>query len=243
MLPIPASLELYRDEAAEQELYNKFVSVLGANEREGIHASDLLDPRLAYWRKVKPLPPTQREVMFFLIGRVLHEIVLQHDTGEMDLGSIEHPDLGIIYSPDDKDTKGRPIELKTSRAKYEPKGWRDLDNYLEQLLIYMAAMGAKEGRIDILYLSMLDDPNNKFVQTSTPQLRSYGVKISKKDLEYFKSQVKSTAEELKLAIKLGKPEMLELCREWKCGARNCPYWKDCKPEGRYAKKAKKEWEK
>lgn len=121
MIPIPASLTIARDKQAEAALFEKFAQVLGAGERSGIHASDCLDPRMTYWRKVKPLPNTPRDIMFFIIGQVLHEIILKHDTGKMDLGSTTHPDLGIVYSPDDVDEKGEPGRVEDIAREVSPQ--------------------------------------------------------------------------------------------------------------------------
>lgn len=108
----------------------------------------------------------------------------------------------------------------------------------------MAALDKTSGRIDVLYISMPTEPDNPHNPTTLPQLRTYVVKVSRKDLNHLKTVIKSTAIELGLAIKQSKPEMLPLCREWKCGYGVCPYWSDCKPEGRWGggRTSKKQWE-
>lgn len=240
MLTLPKnSLKVTRHKAAEAELLKKLRDVLGANEREGIHASDLLDPRQSFWRMKDPRELDEREVGFFIIGRVLHEIVLAHQDGESDLPTQVHPELGIHYSIDSLDAAGNPVELKTSRAKFEMKKVSEIDNYIEQLLAYMAASGRTEGRIDVLHLSLLDNP--QYSQRTSPAVRSYKVVVSEADLKQFKTELQATSNALKTALSNDDPSELPLCRTWKCGYGNCKWWTKCKPPGRHGKKNKKDW--
>lgn len=242
MFALPKSVKLRRNKRAEAKLYEQSRELLGDNQREGLHASDLLDPLQTYWRKLKPIPPTEREVMFFLIGRVQHEMLLGHEDGGSEEEHIHDDVLGIIYTPDKLTKKGEPIELKTSRAMFEAKKVLDIDNYIEQLLIYMAARKKTTGYIQILYMNLREDPDNKYNRTTRPQFRFYKVTISEEDLEAYREQIKETSTALKEAIEKEDPSGLPLCRKWKCGYGNCPYWSDCKPKGRHGKKAKKDWE-
>lgn len=247
MFTLPKSLYLQRDEAAEKGRMDKLRDVLGNNEREGIHASDLMDIKQSFWRKKKPMAPTDLEVKYFTIGTVLHELLLVHEDGEMDLPTVVHPEFGIHYSVDDEDEEGNPVELKTSRAEFEPKKVMDLDTYLEQLLIYMACRDKCKGRIDILYLSLRDDPESQYNKKKTPELRSYTVQVTQADLNIYKDQIKEKFGALTGALKapFGSSPWKKLphCRAWKCGTGKCPYWKECKPEGRHGIRAKKNWEK
>lgn len=242
-ITLPKSLEMKRSRRLENGMRKKARKLLGDNYREGIHASDLLDPRQSYWRKVDPQPPTDTEVLYFLIGRVLHELILVHDDKGSDLGSFEHPQLGITYSPDQLTSKeGYPVELKTTRGWYEAKSIKDIDSYVEQLLIYMASLDVTEGVIVVLYLNLKKDPKNNRSFATEPTWRCYKVSILKADLKKVKTEIKKTAKAIKKAIETGDYEKLPLCRQWKCGDR-CPYWEQCQPKGRYPNITRKTWRK
>jgi len=241
MLPLPQSISLVRNEKIETQLLEKARAWLETSDRApGIHASDLLDPRQAYWKHVKPLPLSKRLIPMFLIGKILHAFVLNAvdevplNLDQTDEGSSFSKELGFSFSPDH--VKGKqPRELKTSRSFYEPKTAKDVDNYLEQLLEYMAAMDHTTGQLWVLYLNLKDEKG-----ATCPQFRCFTVKVSKEDLDGFKKVLKTTRMMLESAIKQGKPEALPLCRAWKCGEVQCEWWKDCQPKGRYGID-KKQW--
>lgn len=240
MLKLPQSLTVDRNKKAEENLINKSRLWLekDSKDRTGIHASDLLDPRKAYYDKVNPQPLSNRMVGLFFVGKVLHAFFLSALTGETgvnwksDGGSTIDKELGFSYSPDwCKD--GIPGELKTSRSKYE-QSKSDLGGYLEQLLIYMVGKKSEEGRLVVLLLS-LPAPRGEGWGTY-PQYRAYNVHVSKADLTKYKSQLVATRQLLVHALKTNKRSdiaKLPLCREFKCGRTQCPHYDNCKPEGRY----------
>ncbi|MGH9910302.1 MAG: hypothetical protein ACRD32_06640 [Nitrososphaerales archaeon] len=229
-----------RNKKAEENLINKSRLWLekDSKDRTGIHASDLLDPRKAYYDKVNPQPLSNRMVGLFFVGKVLHAFFLSALTGETgvnwksDGGSTIDKELGFSYSPDwCKD--GIPGELKTSRSKYE-QSKSDLGGYLEQLLIYMVGKKSEEGRLVVLLLS-LPAPRGEGWGTY-PQYRAYNVHISKADLAKYKSQLIATRKLLVQALKTNKRSdiaKLPLCRTYKCGRSQCPHYDVCKPETRY----------
>lgn len=200
----------------------------------GWHASGILDPRQAYWQHVDPRELTDRLTVMFLVGRVLHAFVLgavdspdSVDLNTTDDGSSRSEELGISYSPD-KVLNGIVRELKTSRSYYEPKDVKDLDIYIEQLLVYMAATRTYESELWVLYLNLKDDAGK-----TSPQFRSFTVKLSQDDLEHTIKYIKFIKESLDYAIEKQSHLGLPLCREWKCGASNCDWYAQCQPEGRY----------
>jgi hypothetical protein len=248
MLQLPASVTITRNKKVENQILEKARVWLEKGERTpGLHASDLLDIRQAYWKHVKPLPLSARLIPMFLIGKVLHAFVLNAvDSTPMDLdktdeGSFYSEELGISFSPDHV-KNNKPRELKTSRSFYEPKTAKDVDFYLEQLLIYIAGMDTtekpvQEGQLWVLYMNLKDENG-----VTTPQFRCYTVNISREDLEAYKAQLKASRIMLEAAIKQKKPEVLPLCRKFKCGEFQCEYFsKDCKPKGRFGID-KKKWQ-
>lgn len=233
-LELPEGLTVRRHETDERALLEQSRAWLRREARTpGIHASDLLDPRQAYWRTVSPKPIADRLVPTFLIGKVLHAILLhvvQHADLQMvsDEGSSYSESLGIVYSPDL--FKGAPIEIKTSRSFYEPKSLHDLQLYCEQLLIYMAATNSLKGYLWILYLNLKDDQGR-----TAPAFRAYEVEVSAEELQQYAEHCRSIAASIRAAIEAKAPTRLPLCREWKCSDRMCEWWHECQPEGRYAR--------
>ena len=141
-----------------------------------IHASDLLDPRKAYWDRQHPVEPSTRMVGHFFVGKVLHAFFLSALNGEKgvnwasDAGSVWDKALGIMWSNDWEDkskTPHIPWEFKTSRKPKEMNVDRDLDLYCEQLLIYMVAQG-------------LDDwsPCGTSAESSCPSREGWGAILS-----------------------------------------------------------------
>lgn len=242
-IPIPESLRLKRDKKAERELLDKSREWLTKEVRTpGVHASSLLDPRMAYFEKLNPRTLDDRLVLTFLIGKVLHAFVISALDGatgtdwESDSGSRTSKELGIEYSIDHiKD--GIPNELKTSRKPFEPREVKDMDMYIEQTLIYMAAENSTVGKITVLFLSMRTGNGNN----TEPAYRSYTVTVSQEDLERVKDFIKTTVTLLNVAWKNNEFSALPLCRQFKCGPKNCAHWEACKPEGRYPRKTKGAW--
>jgi hypothetical protein len=226
-----------RNKSTERLLLDKARAWLGGDEnrQHELHASDLLDPRMAYFAKTDPRPLTDRLVTMFMVGKVLHAFVINSldeeggpQTLSSDEGSAYSEELGIYYSID-KMLHGRIRELKTSRSYYEPKDVeKDLGTYIEQLLVYMVAKNACDSQLCVLYLNFKDDEGK-----TAPTFRAYDIVISEADLSAIREYLLATKELLQTALDAKTPELLPLCREFKCGRKNCEWYDKCKPEGRY----------
>lgn len=232
MIPIPDSVVLTRYPGREAELYDKGREWLTKDERSpGLHASDMLDTLQAYWSHKDPRPLPNRLVTMFLVGKVLHAFVLGAYHGDTDLDRSDegstHSDLGFDYSPD-AFHNGIVRELKTSRSYYEPKDVGDVDHYVEQLLTYMAATDTLESELWVLFLNFKDASGK-----TSPVFRCYTVRCDQSDLDRTKAFLVDRTAQLSRALELSDPSGLELCREWKCGARNCDWYDQCQPRGRY----------
>lgn len=206
------------------------------HERKGIHASDLLNPRRAYWDRFNKYSLSRRQVGLFFTGKVLHAFFLSAIAGKKgvdwstDEGSTFDKELGIFYSPDHVDSKGQPEELKTSRAKYEQKP-RDLTKYLEQLAIYMAATKTLKGKLITLMLML---PGGKGEGWGTfPQYRAYVMSWTKAAMLAYRKQIIATRKAFEKALKTKNPKPLPLCPEFMCGRSQCAHYSLCKPETRY----------
>lgn len=235
MIPLPESIKLKRNTSAEALLVRKARDWIETDDRApGIHASDLLDERQAFFQHTDPRPLSDRLVSTFLVGKVLHAFVINavdgvgsEDISASDTGSDYSNDLDITFSPDVV-LRGIVRELKTSRSFYEPKSVEDLRLYIEQLLVYMVAKGHTRSQLWILFLNFKDEERR-----TAPAFRAYDVVISEEDLAKLKEYLAERVQILKAAIAAGSYAGLPLCREWKCGAKNCQWYEKCKPEGRY----------
>lgn len=232
-IQLPASLKVTRSKRAERALTTAARAWVSGDRKPGVHASGLLDPRKTWFDAIDPKDHLDdRLVWTFLPGKVLHAFILSAVKGKSldwaaDGGSKWSKRLGIWYSPDDTDTEG-PIELKTSRSYYPPKGPDDIKNYLEQLWIYMVAEKKTKGKLHVLYLNLKDEQNR-----TSPTPRCYTITASKADLAKAERDLAAQRALIELAIKRKDHTMLPLCREWLCSRRMCDRYDACKPEGRY----------
>ena len=172
------------------------------------------------------------EVTTFLIGKVLHGFVLGTMNDKVDLnvtdeGSSFSEDLGLWYSPDWD--KSNIAEFKTSRAFKEPSTMDDVNTYVQQLLIYMAAKHRTHAELWVLYLNLKDEHRR-----TEPGFRAFTLTISEADLEIVRQHIKDTRNALEQALEAKDHTSLELCWEFLCSERMCPFWYKCKPEGRYS---------
>lgn len=238
-ITLPASLALKRNTAAERKLTDAARGWVDKDARaEGIHASDLLDIRQAYWRHTDPRPTGDRLVPVFLVGKVLHSFVLGAMEGVVDLdksdeGSAWSEELGIHYSLDWD--KSDIAEFKTSRAFKDPETVEDLGIYIEQTLIYMAAKGRTTAQLWVLLLNLRDEQRR-----TAPAFRAYTISISPDDLLSLKTTISEQVTLLNSVLASKEYRTLPLCRTFKCGEGNCDWWSNCQPAGRYGLE-KREW--
>lgn len=243
MLIVPETVSMTRSPKSEQALVDKCRTWLEREDRkEGLHASDLLDPRMAYYKRKFPVAMPDRLVNMFIVGKFGHIIVLSAVDGvkginmESDEGSEWSEDLQIWFSAD-KTINGVPRELKTTRSFYEAKTHKDLELYMKQLGIYMVARKSLVGQLWVLYLNLKDEDGK-----TAPAWRVFTMKWTQAELDDYRDQIKATAASLNRALKTDDPSELPLCAQFKCGKGTCDFWEECKPEGRYPKKTKSSWD-
>src|SRR5574341_374313 len=83
MLKLPNSLNIRRAYGAEDKLLEYTKKWLEQEERDPrIHVSDLLNPRMAYWKRKAPKELSDRLAVMFLVGKVLHAFVLSAVEGK-----------------------------------------------------------------------------------------------------------------------------------------------------------------
>ena len=60
---------LTRELDREKRLYEVLREAFTRDTRDGVHLTDLLNPRQTYWRQLDPQPITDAEIGFFSGGR------------------------------------------------------------------------------------------------------------------------------------------------------------------------------
>lgn len=244
MLPLPKGLQIERDYDEEKDLLAASRAYLEKDERTGIHMSDIMDSRLAFFKWLHAGPIPDRLINMFLVGQALHAVLLCVKGGTDDY--TRPPDGGtkhfqeIQYSPDFLNVKGEPDEIKTTRSFYLPKVAYLPDDktyhmYLEQLVGYMAAEDKQIGRLTLLYI------NHKDEFRTAPAIFVFKVTCTPEQLAAMRKVITIASNKLSKAKETKDFSLLDLCRSWKC--KDCEYWDECKPPGRYeyGQKKEKEW--
>ena len=93
----------------------------------------------------------------------------------------------------------------------------------------MVATKTLRSELWILYLN-LKDPETK---RTVPQFRCFQVDITAEELAAVTADIVLQRTLLEAALDTNEPGALPLCREFKCGALNCPHYANCQPPGRY----------
>lgn len=228
------TMEIVRDQPAETWLIGKIKNYLEAQPRaKGIHVSDLLKPRKAYWGRRDPQPMTDHEAGYFVAGRGHHEVIEAIIEGSKKVGTADagsHVWKGINYSPDMKTP--HPQEIKTSRARFGPRNdtQRELaseyQHYLEQLTAYMAIDNDTEGGLLVFYLAKEQEGTKQ----TKPEFRWYKVTLTKAELGQRQAELLANKALLEKALKSKSKaahRALPRCPQWLC--RGCTWAPKCQP--------------
>lgn len=235
-------MKIKRNEKLEQQILEASRNFLEKQNRaEGVHVSDLLTPRKAYWRALDPKPLTKEEIGYFIAGRAHHEVILSimHKRGivgtETDEGSKEFK--GIHYSPDYN--LGFLAEIKSNRRQYEPdedKLEDEYEHYLKQLTKYMAFENKRKAALIVFFISMRQNNANK---TTSPETRAYTVTLTLEEITQIRKESVLLKNKIVRAIATKDHTSLPLCPAWMCtrGYKKpyiaCEWYEQCKPDGRY----------
>jgi len=226
-------VKIVRDKKGEEKVFDQIKKYLAAKPRsdKGWHVSDLLYPRQTFWRKVKPLPTTDEQALYFSLGHGHHGILEamlgpKKVDNRSDAGEFEKH--GILFSPDMRFKEG-PVEIETSRAMYIKADREDpakvYEGYLKQLGSYNALMNMPNGKLLVLFLNAVKDGLEKWQKK--PQLRLYKVAFEKPELKKITAWLLKRAKDLTAAVKKKKVDPLPLCPDWMC--KGCGWFHQCKP--------------
>lgn len=228
-------MKITRSPALERQLLDQLKQSFFGQPRDGIHLSDLLSPRLTFWRRALPLPPTDVEVLYFIAGRSAEDALPRID--DLDFKSQEEQSYVFIggvsgageirYRPDFVWEK-IPTEFKSRRGMLPKPGTEKTTyaHYLEQISGYGALEDALHTRLVVLTLG--------HGRAKPPELAVYEIEHTPDELSIRASELRLTAATLQAALvgwsmsllATGQPDMertvleaLPLCPAFKCGGR------------------------
>lgn len=205
-------------------------------KRTGIHLSDLLKPRQAYWQRVKPLPPTNEEIQYFLIGRG-HEESLHACSG------YEHGEEqeweGILYTPDFY--HNFPDESKTRRGNLAAPGEEEekYKYYLDQVRGYCAVTGRPQAWLRVW--SLMEKQED---YSTKPELAAYQVEFTEVELIFECDRLKTLKAAFLEALRQNNHKLLSQCPSWMCGkvsrtVKTLAHCEDCNKDFLYPERHKK----
>jgi hypothetical protein len=201
-------MKIIRDRDLEGRLYTTIQDNWNNNERMGIHLSDLLVPRRAYYQKLFPKPATPDEILYWLSGSAI-ETGLGRALGVSHGATAEYE--GVFYSPDF--FLEHLTELK-SRRRYlaeEGKEEAEYEHYLNQLKGYLAFTKKNVGNLVIISLAeKVDNWKTK------PVLAGYRVEYTDEELDGIRYELLAVKEKLQIALENKDPKDLPLCPRWMC---------------------------
>jgi len=197
--------------------------------RTGVHLSDLLKVRQAYWGRVLPSPPTDIDVLYFLAGRGHEEVFARLCGVQVGASEAKHVGIpefvageqrfkrGISYRPDFR-WYALPAEFKTRRSNLAKEGEEAVtyDNYLEQAKGYAALDEVKAAHL--IVLSLLEGRNNSDpLKPTHPELAVYDVEWSDGELSQMNDYLDKQHMAFALSLAFRNHEPLPLCAPWMCG--------------------------
>jgi len=225
-------VKIVRDASIEQWIHTETCNNWGKGEREGIHLSDLLAPRKAFFQRVDPKHPTFEEICYWMSGNAVEDKFLRsigYEHGE------QREWNGILYTPDM--FLGFIAELKSRRGGLAKEGGEAADTYdyyLKQLQGYCAIVDSTQGWL--LVLSLVEKQADF---TTKPELAAYRVEFTKEELYDTAAELLHLRDKLISAIEykdyvnvyLTLPE----CPSWMCGKKTYeviekPFCVDCNKE-------------
>jgi hypothetical protein len=182
-------------------------------ERIGIHATDLLWPRQAVFRKLQGSKVSERDAVFFALGAGEGEVAEELMGRKREVIVLHN---GVIHTVDSviyEHERLIPVEIKTTRST--PPSVKN--HHLLQLGMYCVALKVDYGKLIIFYL------NNGVVEAYRV---SYPPELRRK-IDEFEVEKRREMEEairlrnpLKASCVAGDPEL-----DWKC--LTCQYWQKC----------------
>jgi hypothetical protein len=227
-----------RHVGVERWFYDAARAHLSRPRRRGIHVSDLLAPRKAYWARVVPRPPTDAEVGYFLAGRAHEEAFAvlaglgahRKARGEwLGDGDVYAPGDGIAYELDvlvQGSAQDVPIEIKTNRRPQVLSPTDALREYalaVRQLGMYCAFRGLTTGYLVEVHLlargpaQEADADGELWPKQSRPEIVVYQITWTPEELAAIRRDAMAAKAFLDRALDARTPQALPECPAWMCG--------------------------
>jgi hypothetical protein len=203
-------MKIVRDESIEEWALEEAQTNWGKEAREGIHLTDLLTPKLAFFRKTKPQYPTKKELLYWTAGR-------GHEQAFLDSIGYQHGETkewnGILYTPDV--FLNFPIEFKTRRRMLAKEGneAETYDWYINQLRGYCAMEDKTQGWLGVLCLVQ---PMKEDVFKTEPELAFYRVNFDVEELANERNRLSEIKRFFNLALQTNDHSALPDCPKWMC---------------------------
>jgi hypothetical protein len=206
-------VQIIRNKLRESELFEsirKNFSEKDAERRGGIKLSDLLYPRRSYHSKMHPMPPSDEEIQYWVVGR-------GHEDAVHRIAGLEKEDSkvwnGIWYGIDFY--VGHPIEMKTRRGYLAKEGEEEdrYDSYLKQLIGYCACEDKMTGE---LWVWSLLEKKDAF--RSAPEMACYDCTFTREEIEDEKQRLMDTKRLLMSALAGDEDayNSFQDCPQWMC---------------------------
>lgn len=234
-------MRVFRAPALERTLLDQIRASFGNDARDGIHLSDLLNPRRSYWQRVLPMSPTDHEIGYWVAGRA-HEDALGRVAG---LEAVEQRFFYVLPAADahaalvpisyrpDFNWLGQFAEFKTRRANLAQPGEEAVvyDSYLDQLRGYCSIEGRTQARL--IVFSLLEGERGNPLNPTHPEFAVYNVEFTQQELDNELAQLHERRDAFEaellghafesLGAALGgraphvEPSRLPLCKPFMCG--------------------------
>lgn len=227
-----------RNEKFESKIHEMMVEDLKKSgegrDTTKIHVSDLLSPRLSYFKKIYGNPEVSEETLgYFISGTVWHKY-LQNVIYKDSMIEKEGEYAGVIATVDAINEEVH--EIKTSRKYTVPD--EPEERYIRQLMYYMAIFKKNTGVLLVIYFTAGRTVANN--ASSSLVFRAWKFEATDEELEEIREEVKDCSENLQKSLDTKEFHNLPLCPAWMCGKvyngkieSLCPFYEKCKPIGRY----------
>lgn len=220
------SMKIIKDDSIKQWALQEIINNWNT-ERSGIHLSDLLVPRQAYWQKIKPKPPTENEIAYWTSGNAIEDKILRAIGYQK---GIQKEWEGISYTPDL--FFNFPAEIKSRRSYLAKDGEEEktYEHYLKQLKGYCALEGTTQGWLIVLSLNEKQDQ-----WRSRPEWAYYRVEFTETEISNMRTYLRNMKDLLQYSIIYKLPQGLPTCPQWMCSREykkmiKKPFCKTCKKE-------------
>jgi len=187
-------------------------------ERVGIHLTDLICPRLTYFRKVNGDELDERDVVFYALGSGEGEVIEQLLGRKSEIMIIKD---GIIHTVDSltfEDEDMVPVEIKTTRSERAEKV-EDVvrPHYLFQLGAYCSALSVRTGILIVLMLNLA-------------RVKVFRVTYSDRELQEIRGEILRRRDLLIKGLEERDPTIVPSVMNdpdlnWKCD--NCRFREEC----------------